>query len=231
VWVRNEHIARWEFAAGYATQRVVVDCATGAGGGADLFGRAGADHVYAFDASPDAVSTARARTGSNGCVTVREGSALSLPMQDASADLYVSLETIEHLEDDRAFLIEVRRVLRPGGVFICSTPNRAVTMPGKDAGEKPWNPFHVREYTREEFVNLLSADFEVTHVLGQNLRTKGRVGVMAAVGRVLPGHLAARFNSIVKLPRIAFDRVSQHRVREIPSNRDAEYLVAVCTRR
>ena len=46
-----------------------------------------------------------------------------LPLPDASVDLAYSVEVLEHLEDQFAFLREVHRVLRPGGRFIVTTPN------------------------------------------------------------------------------------------------------------
>jgi SAM-dependent methyltransferase len=46
-----------------------------------------------------------------------------LPYADASFDLITCTEVIEHLEDFRAALREIARVLRPGGVFVVSTPN------------------------------------------------------------------------------------------------------------
>lgn len=46
-----------------------------------------------------------------------------LPLPDGSVDLAYSVEVVEHLEDQFAFLREVRRVLRPGGRFVLTTPN------------------------------------------------------------------------------------------------------------
>ena len=48
------------------------------------------------------------------------------------------------MADDAAYVAEARRVLRRGGAFLCSTPNRVLTNPGTT---KPFNPFHLREYT------------------------------------------------------------------------------------
>ena len=46
-----------------------------------------------------------------------------LHLPDASVDLAYSVEVLEHLEDQFAFLREVCRVLRPGGRFVVTTPN------------------------------------------------------------------------------------------------------------
>ncbi|HVE84614.1 MAG TPA: methyltransferase domain-containing protein [Myxococcales bacterium] len=46
------------------------------------------------------------------------------PLEDASADAAVSVETIEHLENPRALVRELARVVRPGGVVLLTTPNQ-----------------------------------------------------------------------------------------------------------
>ena len=156
-WVRHEHHARYAFASGYCGGKAVVDCACGDGAGSAVFAGAGAASVRAFDASEETIAGARARAeGSN--VHFAVAPAGRLPLQDACADVYVCLETIEHVEDDKALLSEAARVLKPDGIFLCSTPNRIVTNPGMSAGDKPWNRFHVREYSRGEFAGLLDLD-------------------------------------------------------------------------
>lgn len=71
---------------------------------------------------------------------------------DQSVDFVISFQVIEHIEDDVAFVGEVYRVLRPGGRFIVSTPNRLMSLTR--------NPWHVREYTPSEFEALLKSSFE-----------------------------------------------------------------------
>jgi 2-polyprenyl-3-methyl-5-hydroxy-6-metoxy-1,4-benzoquinol methylase len=45
------------------------------------------------------------------------------PFEDASVDVVMAVEILEHLENPRSFLRELWRVLEPGGVAIVSTPN------------------------------------------------------------------------------------------------------------
>lgn len=71
-----------------------------------------------------------------------------LPFEDESFDCVVSFQVIEHIRRDKEFVSEVWRVLKPGGKFIVSTPNRPMSLTR--------NPWHVREYTAEEFRALLS---------------------------------------------------------------------------
>lgn len=66
-------------------------------------------------------------------------------------DTVVSLQVIEHIEDDHGFLSEIVRVLKPGGKAILSTPNIRYTLSR--------NPWHVREYTPEQFRELLEQYF------------------------------------------------------------------------
>lgn len=54
----------------------------------------------------------------------REGIGESIPYADASFDVVVSDNVLEHLDDPVSVFREVRRVLRPGGVFLAKTPNR-----------------------------------------------------------------------------------------------------------
>lgn len=90
-------------------------------------------------------------------VEFREATVPPLPFADESFDCVVSFQVIEHIKRDRAFVDEVRRVLKPGGKFIVSTPNRPMSLTR--------NPWHVREYTAEEFSALLG-DFSAVEALG-----------------------------------------------------------------
>jgi SAM-dependent methyltransferase len=74
---------------------------------------------------------------------------------DNSFDSIVSFQVIEHIENDKLFLKEIHRVLKPGGIALLTTPNRPVSLSR--------NPWHIREYTAHELTSLAKQYFpEVT---------------------------------------------------------------------
>ena len=91
------------------------------------------------------------------------GDARALPCADAAFDIVTSFETIEHFAEHDRFMDEIRRVLRPGGQLIISTPDRDNYSPA----ENPANPYHVQELTAAEFDALLRARFAEVSVLLQ----------------------------------------------------------------
>src|SRR5581483_7748951 len=74
------------------------------------------------------------------------------PLPDASVDVVVNFQVIEHLWDQSQFVSECARVLRPSGLLMVSTPNRITFSPGRDT---PINPFHTRELNADELSQLL----------------------------------------------------------------------------
>jgi ubiquinone/menaquinone biosynthesis C-methylase UbiE len=207
---------------------VVVDCACGDGTCARLLARE-AKKVYGFDLSRAAIESAqRASTGANLSFAVADGAAL--PLSADVADLYVSLETLEHLPDQDAFLREAVRVLRPSGELIISTPDRDVYSPGNTLESRPWNRFHVREFSQPELVSLLSRYFERIALFGQNAKSPTAVKLRVALARRLPRHTVVRLNQAAKLPRYLYDRPSHHELVPVATARRYELLTAVCRR-
>lgn len=86
---------------------------------------------------------------------------------DNSFDTVVSFQVIEHIKNDKLFLKEINRVLRPGGTALLTTPNRAMSLSR--------NPWHIREYLPEELRALASSVFREVALKGVN----GNAKVMA----------------------------------------------------
>ncbi|PRY87558.1 class I SAM-dependent methyltransferase [Mongoliibacter ruber] len=79
-------------------------------------------------------------------------------IEDNSFDTVVSFQVIEHIENDKLFLQEIYRVLRPGGKAIISTPNIRHTLSR--------NPWHIREYTAPQLQRLCEAIFDEVETMG-----------------------------------------------------------------
>ncbi len=90
----------------------------------------------------------------------------SLPFADGAFDLVVAFEVIEHVEKWQVLLQEVRRVLRPSGVLLVSTPNKAYYAETRAVAGP--NPFHVHEFEYSEFRMALTNVFAHVHLLSQN---------------------------------------------------------------
>jgi len=143
----NEHLARYAFAARLCGGKQVLDAGCGAGYGSAELARTAAG-VLGIDRSAEAVAFARAEYAAEN-LRFEQADCLALPAADASIDLVVAFEVIEHLEDWRGFLREARRVLAGSGQFIVSTPNKLYYSESR-RGAGP-NPFHVHEFEFEEF--------------------------------------------------------------------------------
>jgi ubiquinone/menaquinone biosynthesis C-methylase UbiE len=87
--------------------------------------------------------------------------------KDNSFDCVVSFQVIEHIKNDRLFLQEIQRVLKPGGLALLTTPNRPLSLSR--------NPWHVREYTAEELTQLAKGIFSYVEMKGITGNEKVRV--------------------------------------------------------
>lgn len=158
----REHLHRYAVAFPLAAGCDVLDIACGEGYGANLLA-AHARSVTGIDIDLATVAGAQRRYGRSNLRFLR-GEGGSIPLADATIDLAVSFETIEHISDQERFLGELRRVLRPEGVLLISTPDAALYRRGQGP-----NPFHVRELTQAEFVALLRREFRRVGVARQRL--------------------------------------------------------------
>lgn len=158
----NEHVARYRFAEALVGGRTVLDAGCGVGyGSAELARRA--EKVYALDNAHDAVVDGLGRYGS-GRVRFVQGSCAALPFPDRSLDVVVAFEVIEHLENWKGLLTEARRVLRPDGQLLVSTPNR----PYYEETRSEPNPYHVHEFDYAEFRDALLEVFPHTAIFLEN---------------------------------------------------------------
>lgn len=160
IWI--EHWHRYHFAARWAAGKRVLDVACGEGYGTALLARVAA-HATGVDISEEAVDHAKAEYAALPNAGFQCASCTRLPLPDASVDLAVSFETVEHIEAQEAFLAELARVLKPEGVLLLSCPNKAEYTDKRDYH----NEFHVKELYRAQLAQLVGAHFPHATWFGQ----------------------------------------------------------------
>lgn len=193
IWV--EHWHRYHFAARWAAGKRVLDVACGEGYGAALLARHAA-RVTGIDISPQAVAHAQNAYAALANADFVCAPCRRLPLADASIDLAVSFETIEHITEQAEFLDELARVLAPEGVLILSCPNKLEYSDKRGFV----NEFHLKELYREELEALVAARFPVSEWYGQRPTFFSLIAPDAEAGGKIEAHLVEVSESVPDQP-------------------------------
>ncbi len=199
--IEIEHYHRYLFARALVPDLDVLDVASGEGYGSALLAQVARSVVGVEYSGP----TVQGAVGNFVRANLRylRADARALPLADACVDAVVSFGTIEHFGRQDDFLREVRRVLRPDGRLIVSTPDRDVYSPAGSAA----NPFHVHELSRLEFAALLRGTFRHVQVMQQ--RALIGSALLAEAGSTAPPLVfdrrgEAHFEACIGLPRAPY---------------------------
>jgi len=150
------HLAAYLYAAELARGRRVLDAGCGEGFGTQTLVEPAAE-VVGVDYSGDAIGFCKQRWNKP---------QLRFQVVDFTApgdftdtfDLVLNFQVLEHIDDPRPFLAALRARVAEGGRLFLTTPNRLKTFSE--------NPYHVREYTREELAGLLEPHFTNVTIMG-----------------------------------------------------------------
>jgi SAM-dependent methyltransferase len=141
-----------------------------AGCGRSLFTEVRPDWPFAIVASDVDHDLLASRKTAFPKVRWLQGDAQPLPFRDVAFDALFAGELIEHLPDPAPALREFRRVLKPGGALILTTPNRLRLANLADRSERPYSPDHLSELSYDEVHLLLrESGFEVIRSTGLHL--------------------------------------------------------------
>jgi SAM-dependent methyltransferase len=159
--VAVEHLHRYAFVMKFVKDKHVLDLASGEGYGSNLIARE-ACNVIGVDISQEALAHARQKYQKDN-LKFLHGSASNVPVDSNSIDIVVSFETIEHHNEHEEMLLEIKRVLKPDGILIMSSPDKLnyTDLP------KHQNPFHIKELYLEEFRELIKNHFNNSRILFQ----------------------------------------------------------------
>jgi len=156
-----EHLNRYHFATQFVEGKNVLDAACGTGYGCAILAH-NAQKVTGIDISEESVDYAAQRYGGDN-ISFQRASIESIPYPESTFDVVVSFETLEHVDElaQGQFMREIRRVLKPDGLLIMSTPNHSVYS------KRGVNEFHIKELTDMEFSCLLEAQFRYVYIFSQ----------------------------------------------------------------
>lgn len=159
-----EHQARYLYAAQFVRGQSVLDLGCGTGYGSACLALQGARQVVGLDVNAEAINYAACHYQEHNLTYIR-GNCLTVGFKNCSFDIIISFEVIEHIERWQNYLEEVVRLLKPGGYFIGSTPNKQLHSPDT---KKSHNSFHVKEFYFAELQQILSTNFVNICILGQS---------------------------------------------------------------
>ncbi|MCB0480496.1 MAG: class I SAM-dependent methyltransferase [Flavobacteriales bacterium] len=206
----EEHLSRYVFASKYFKSKRVLDIACGTGFGSEFILNNKPDFLYAADVSEEAIEATKRKIEGVANSEVGFQNGCNMSFEDNSFDVVISIETIEHIENDIQFLAEIHRVLKPDGVLIISTPNGLVTNPNQG---KPVNQFHVREDFPKDLQRKLNTHFLIDLAAGQHVSKKFKVApFLPSFSKHLMGSnekvWAAIWSVIFRLPRVLRNSIS-----------------------
>lgn len=168
-----EHLQRYKSITHIVKGKKVLDAACGEGYGSNILSQY-ATSVTGIDISNEAVTYAKEHYKRDNlkyiCASIE-----NIPLEDHSIDVIVSFETIEHVNADlqEKFLQEIKRVLKPDGILIMSSPDKRTYSDLRNYN----NIYHVHELYKNEFEELLKKHFRYIKLFSQGICNQ-RIGII-----------------------------------------------------
>jgi len=213
----EEHIARYNFACQFTRDKIVYSIACGRGYGEKIIATKGmAEKVVGIENNNKAIEFAKNYNKKQNIHYICSD-IFSLNLKNNVADVVISFETIEHINDDNLFLKILKNLLKPDGILLISTPNKAASYRSL-ISRRSLNPYHVREYQKAQFEKLLRKYFKEIEFYGQKK-------IFKRSWLNIPAYLINKFSG--KLEKIDNNN---HKVVKYPTepNREMCQFVAVC---
>lgn len=157
-----KHLHRYAIASKFVKEKVVLDIASGEGYGSNLMSDY-ASFVYGVDIDNNVIEKAKFKYRKNN-IKFFVGSTSNIPLEDNSIDVVVSYETLEHTDEHERMLQEIKRVLRPNGISIISTPDKHFYSDVRNYN----NEFHLKELYKSQFIALIKRCFSNYQILTQS---------------------------------------------------------------
>jgi SAM-dependent methyltransferase len=194
------HVRCYEFAAQFTYNKdEVLDLGCGCGYGTQFLATS-AGHVTGVDYDPEAIAYCTSHfSGRN--LRFRVMDCRRLQFDQGSLDVVVTLQVFEHVLEWQEMLSEVRRVLKPNGVLVLSTPNRITTEIQERRAGTPHYSYHVNEVDAKQLGSRLKQFFASVDLFSMRrrgsalyslLRRFDLLNLRLRIPLRLRGHLASR---------------------------------------
>ncbi len=158
-----EHLHRYAIAMDFAKGKHVLDVACGDGYGSNLLAKV-ATSVIGIDNKSTVISEARSKYKATN-LRFENGNIEHLPVSENSIDLVTCFETLEHTSEHEKAMVEIKRVLKPDGLLLISTPDKKEYSEVRNYA----NPFHKKELYLNEFKQLLELNFAFVKIYIQRM--------------------------------------------------------------
>lgn len=179
-----EHMQRYKSIISIIKDKKVLDAACGEGYGSNILAQY-ATSVVGIDVSNEAVQYAQEHYEKENlkyiCASIE-----NIPLKDHSVDVVVSFETIEHVnaQVQEKFLQEIKRVLKPDGILIMSSPDKRTYSDLRNYN----NEYHIHEMYKNEFEELLKSYFKYIKLFSQGICNQ-RIGLIKSEENITPKFL------------------------------------------
>lgn len=150
----TEHLHRYAIACDLVRDKLVLDIASGEGYGSNLLAK-NAKQVIGVDISEEAITYASNKYKRANLI-FKSGSVTNIPLENSSIDVVVSFETLEHTYEQDIMFKEIKRVMRPDGLLIISTPEKS----NYEDINKEKNHYHVKELYFKDFEQLVKNHYK-----------------------------------------------------------------------
>ncbi|WP_055445282.1 class I SAM-dependent methyltransferase [Lacinutrix himadriensis] len=156
------HLHRYAVAMHLVKGKTVLDIASGEGYGSHLMSLESLK-VYGVDIDKESIDRAKIKYSRDN-LEFLVGSTSDIPLDTNSVDVVISYETIEHHDEHEQMMTEIKRVLKPKGTLIISSPDKYFYSDKRNYN----NPFHIKELYKSEFTDLLSKYFKIYKLYSQS---------------------------------------------------------------
>ncbi|MGI5846184.1 MAG: class I SAM-dependent methyltransferase [Alphaproteobacteria bacterium] len=154
----QKHLFAYEYVKQFLFPRAnVLEVGCGDGYGTCYINRSDIN-LEAIDVSKDAIKIAKSKYKN---IKFKSFNGKDFNYPDNTFDVILSFQVIEHVESVEQYLKELRRILKPKGLLILTTPDRRYRL---TKNQKPWNPFHLREYDLKLYKQDLKKIFPKTEI-------------------------------------------------------------------